>query len=60
MANAITIHLGEEICQILCYFHTCIGSDFTNPFFGRSKIKAFKKMLETPKSNKLLLSLLSG
>ena len=36
------------------------GSDFINPFFGRSKIKDFKKILEIPKSHKLLLSLLSG
>ena len=35
------------------------GSDFINSFFYRSKIKAFKKMSETPKSPKLLLSLLS-
>ena len=35
------------------------GSDFTNSVFYRSKIKAFKKMLETPKSPKLLLSWLS-
>ena len=57
---AIAVHLGKEICQILPCFHTLTGSDFTNLFFSRSKIKAVKKMLETSKSHKLLLSLLSG
>ena len=58
--HAIAVHLDKEICQILPCFYTLTGSDFTNPFFGRSKIKAFKKMLETAKSHKILLSLLSG
>ena len=56
---AIAVHVGKGICQILSCFHTLTGSDFIDPFLGRSKIKAFKKVLETPKSHKLLLSLLS-
>ena len=58
--HAIAIHLGKEICQILPCLHKLTGLDFTNPFFGRSKIRAFKKMLEKPKSHNFLLSLLSG
>ena len=58
--HAIADHLSKTICQILPRFHTLTGSDFINPFFGHSKIKAFKKMLETPKSDTFLLSLLSG
>ena len=58
--HAIAAHLGKGICRIIPAFHTLTGSDFTNPFFNRSKIKAFKKMLKTPNSHKLLLSLLSG
>lgn len=54
-------HLGKEIRQILPRFHqTLTGSDVTNSFFARSKIKGSKKMLETPKSHKLSLSSLSG
>ena len=41
--HAIAVHLGEEIYQILPRFPTLTGSDFTNPFFGGSKIKAFQK-----------------
>ena len=55
----MAFHLGNEICQILPCFLTLTGSDFTHPLFNRSKIKAFKNMLETLNSDKLLLSLLS-
>ena len=41
--HAITFHVGKEICQILPCSHMLTGSEFTDPFFGRSKIKAFKK-----------------
>ena len=34
--RAIAVHLGKNICQILTV------SDFTNPFFGSSKIKCWK------------------
>ena len=46
--HAIAAHLGDGICRIIPAFHTLRGSDFTNQFFNRSKIKAFKKMLKTP------------
>ena len=36
--------LGNDICQVLLCFHALTGSDFTNPFFGRSKIQSFRKM----------------
>ena len=58
--HAIANHLGEVICSVLPAFHTLTGSDFTNPFFNRSKIQAFKKMLRMSNSHKLLLSLPSG
>ena len=54
----MTFHIGKEICQLLPCFHTLTGSDFTNQMPGHSKIKVFKKMLKTPNSHKLLLSLL--
>ena len=41
-------------------FHMLTGSDFTNPFFNRSKIQPFKKMLRISNSHKFLLSLPSG
>ena len=56
--HAMTFHIGKEICQLLPCFHTLTGSDFTNPLPSHSKIKVFKKMLKTPNSHKLLLSLL--
>ena len=54
----MVFHIGKKIYQLLPCFHTLTGSDFANPFPGHSKIKVFKKMLKTPNSHKLLLSLL--
>ena len=42
--HAIANHLGEEICSVLPAFYTLAGSDFTNSFFNRSKIQAFKNV----------------
>ena len=58
--HVIADHLGRNICDILLAFHTLTGSDFTNPFYNRSKIYAFKKMLKTRNSYQLLPSILSG
>ena len=58
--HAIADHLGEDICKILLAFHSLTGSDFTFPFFGRSKTNAFKKMIRTPESHRLLSSIQSG
>ena len=58
--HAISNHLGEEICSVLPAFYTLVGSDFTNSFFNRLKIQAFKKMLRISNFHKLLLSLPSG
>ena len=62
--NGITYHnvtslssqLGEKICAILPAFHSLTGSDFTKPFFGRSKINSFKKLLSKPESIDLMSS----
>ena len=52
-------HLGEEICDILPCFHTLTGSDYTNPFIGRTKIQSFKRMISSPSSIFLLTSMKS-
>ena len=46
--------------KMMFTLHTLTGSDFTNPFFSRSKIQPFKKMLRISNSHKFLLSLPSG
>lgn len=52
--------LGLDICNILPAFHALTGSDYTNPFFRRSKIRSFKKLLKLPDKCALLTSMLSG
>ena len=42
--KALADHLGESVCNILSAFHALTGSDFTQPFFGRSKFTSYKKM----------------
>ena len=42
--------MGQKICAILQAFHLLNGSDFTKPFFGRSKINSFKKLLAKSES----------
>ena len=39
-------HLGPDICGILLPFHALTGSDFTHPFYGRTKVTSFKKLLK--------------
>ena len=49
--TSLSSQLEEKICAILPAFHSVTGSDFTKPFFGRSKINSFKKLLSKPESN---------
>ena len=49
-------HLGDNICRIMPGFHALTGSDYTYPFFGRSKYGIFKKMSQVPGSEDLLSS----
>ena len=55
--HSLADHLGTNICSILPSFHALTGSDFTNPFFGRSKITEFKKLLKNRSFCNLLDSL---
>ncbi len=47
-------------CTSLPAFHVLTGSDFTQPFFGRSKYRSFKKMRQNPETISLLSSLSSA
>ena len=58
--HSLAGEFGQEICDILPSFHALTGSDYTNPFFNRSKIQSFRKMLKTPNSHKLLQTMSSG
>ena len=49
--TSLSSQLEEKICATLPAFHSVTGSDFTKPFFGRSKINSFKKLLSKPESN---------
>ena len=55
--HSLANKLGGNICKVLPLFHALTGSDFTHPFFGRTKIATFRKMLKTPSSNQLLSSM---
>ena len=54
--NSVSDYIGAEMCEILPCFHALTGSDYTNPFFGRTKIQSFKRMVTAPS----LVSLLSS
>ena len=43
--HSLATFLGLEICNVFPAFHSLTGSDFTNPFFGRTKVTSFKKLL---------------
>ncbi len=58
--KALTEHLGDGICKTLPAFHALTGSHFTQPFFGRSKYRSFKKMCQNLDSTLLLSSLSSA
>jgi len=55
--KALAQHLGREVCKSLPAFHVLTGSDFTQPFYGRSKYRCFKKMQSNPGNMKLLSTL---
>ena len=57
--TSLARYLGKEVCDILPNFHALTGSDYTNPFYKRSKIQAFKKMISKPDIYPKLLSSLS-
>jgi hypothetical protein len=57
--KALADHLGEEVSKSLPAFHVLTGSDFTQPFLGRSKYRCFRKMLGNPDTTSLLSSLVS-
>ena len=44
-------------CAILPEFHSLTGFDFTKPFFGKSKINSFEKLLVKPESMDLMSSM---
>ena len=46
--NLLAAQLSDEICNILPVFNVLTGSDYTNPFYKRSKIQSFKKMCLKP------------
>ena len=41
--KSLASHLGKDVCGALPDFHALTGSDYTQPFYGRSKFKALKK-----------------
>lgn len=55
--RALAGHLGENICSVLPAFHALTGSDYTQPFFGRSKFKCFQKMQKNPETSEKLKTL---
>ena len=55
--TSLSSHLGEKICAILPAFYSLPGSDFTKPFFGRSKTNSFKELLSKPESINLMSSM---
>ena len=50
--SALAEHLGYECCKNLPGFHALTGCDFTYPFYGRSKNRAFNMMMNISKSKK--------
>ena len=55
--TSLSSQLGKKICAILPAFYSLTGSDFTKPFFGRSKMNSFKKSLSKPESINLMSSM---
>ena len=48
--------LGDKVCSVLSCLHALTGTDFTYPFFRRTKFQTFKRMLEK-QSTKYIVSL---
>ena len=55
--KAVAEHLGNDVCRSLPAFHVATGSDYTQPFYGRSKFTVFKKILKHPDKIQPLFSL---
>ena len=55
--TSLSSQLEEEICAIIPVLYSLTGCDFTKPFFGRSKINSFKKLLSKPESIDLMSSM---
>ena len=55
--NSVSDYIGAEMCEILSCFHVLTGSDYTNPFFRRTKVQSFKRMVAVPSSVSLLSSM---
>ena len=55
--DSLANKLGENICKVLSLFHALPGSNFTHPFFGRTKTATFRKMVKTPSSYQVLSSM---
>lgn len=55
--KSLAEHLGGDICKRLPAFHVLTGCDFTQPFYGRSKYRSFRKMQQNPNTLSLLSSL---
>ena len=57
--HSLANNLGRNICNILPCFHTLTGSDYTFPFYYRSKITVLRNMLKVTGSHELLESMLT-
>ena len=55
--NSVSDYIGAEMCEILSCFHVLTVSDYTNLFFGRTKVQSFKLMVAVPSSVSLLSSM---
>ena len=47
--SSLASYLGEECCRILPGFHALTGSDYTFPFYRRSKYLSFSSMMNLKK-----------
>ena len=52
-------YIGAEICEILSCLHVLTGSNYTSPFFRKTKVQSFKRMVAAPSSVSLLSSMKS-
>ena len=57
--NSVSDYIGAEICEILPCSHALTRSDYTNPFFGRTKVLSFKWMVAALSSASVLSSMKS-
>ena len=55
--NSVSYEIGAEISEILSCFQLLAGSDFMNPFFGKTKVQSFEQMVAAPSTLSLLSSM---